>query len=96
MKPKLGKEALIIAIMTLITILTWIGLEVYRTVVKTTIPEVTQEQMAPLNPKIKTETIDSLKANLSFSEAELNVATQTAVQPEEQLATESGASSEED
>lgn len=69
---KLGKNILILSIMTLITVLTWIGFEVYRVATKTTIPKVTQEQLTPLNPKIKKETIEKLKTNISFSEEELN------------------------
>jgi len=71
---KLGKDALIFSVLTLITVLTWIGFEVYRTATKTTIPEVTQRQMAPLEPKIKKETINQLRENLWFAEEELNFA----------------------
>jgi hypothetical protein len=71
---KLGKDALTMSIMTLITVLTWTGLEVYRTYSKTTIAEVTQEQMSPLNPILKTEVIDTMKTSLTFSEEELNAA----------------------
>jgi len=69
---KLGKNALIFSILTLFTALTWIAVEVYFTFKKTTIPKVTQEQMAPLDPKIKKEVIEALKENLWFSEEELN------------------------
>ena len=68
---KLGKNALIISIMTLITVLTWIAFEVYRMATKTTIPKVTQEQMAPLNPQIKKETIEKIKQNIWLSPEEL-------------------------
>jgi hypothetical protein len=71
---KLGKDALIFSVLTLITVLTWIGFEVYRTATKTTIPEVTQRQMAPLEPKIKKETINQLRENLWFAEEELSFA----------------------
>ena len=57
--------------MTLLTVLTWIGFEIYRTATKTTIPRVTQEQMKPLDPKIKKEVIEKLRKNLWFSEEEL-------------------------
>lgn len=70
---KLGKNALMTSILTLITVLTWIGLEVYETATKTTIPKVTQEQMLPLNPVLKTDIIEALKNNLSFSVEELNI-----------------------
>jgi len=67
---KLGKNALVLSIMTLITVLVWITFEVYRTVTKTTIPKVTQEQMAPLNPKIKKEVIEKIKENIWLSPEE--------------------------
>lgn len=62
---KLGKDALILAIMTLITIITWLAFDVYRTSKKTTIAETTKEQMRILDPKINKEIIDSLKNDLS-------------------------------
>jgi len=68
----LGKNALIISIMTLITVLVWAGLEIYRAFTKNTIPTVTQEQMGPLDPKLKRETIENLKESIWFSEEELN------------------------
>lgn len=70
-KIKLDKNTLISSILTLITILIWIGLDVYRALTKTTITKVTQEQMQPLEPKIKKDVIQELKSNLSFSEEEL-------------------------
>lgn len=72
---KLGRDALTLAIMTLITVLTWVGFEVYRVAVKTTIPKVTQEQMKPLNSSLDRQTIENLKSNLAFSEEELNSST---------------------
>lgn len=68
---KLGKDALIFSIMTLITVLTWISVEVYLTATKSTIPKVTQEQMIPLNPVIKKEAIEKIKTDFWFSEEEL-------------------------
>jgi len=70
---RLGKEALILAIMTLITAMTWAGLEVYRVSIKTTIPKITQEQMRSLDPSLDTKVIEDLKADLSFSDEELNL-----------------------
>lgn len=72
-KFKLGKDALIFSILTLITVLTWVAFEVYRASVKITIPKVTQEQMISLNPTVNTNTIENLKTRLSLSEEELNV-----------------------
>lgn len=69
---KLDKRALVLSIFTLITILTWIGFEVFWTVKKTTITKATKQQMTTLNPQINTELIQSLKNSLSFSGNDLN------------------------
>jgi len=69
---KLGKDALILSVTTLITVLCWIAFEVYRTATTTTIPKVTQQQMAPLDPRIKRETIEKIKENIWLSEEEIN------------------------
>lgn len=71
---KLDKNTLISSIMTLITVLVWIGFDVYRVLTKTTITKATQEQMRALDPRINREIIEELKSNLSFSEEELNKA----------------------
>jgi len=69
---RLGKNALIVSIMTLVTVLVCIVFEIYRIMNKVTIPEVTQEQMAPLNPQIKKEIIEKIRKDiwLSLEEAE--------------------------
>lgn len=86
---KLGKDALILAIMTLLTVITWIFLEVYQTLHKTTSTQVTQKQMEPLDPKINTAIIQSLKENLSFSEEELSIIpTEAAITSTESAITE--------
>lgn len=78
-KIKLGKDILTLVIFTLITALTWVGFAVWSAATKTTISQVTQEQMAPLNPQIKREVFESLKKNSSFSEEEMNLPRQTTV-----------------
>lgn len=62
---KLGKQALILAVMTLITIITWLAFDIYRISKKTTIAETTQEQMRVLDPKINKEIVNSLKNSFS-------------------------------
>lgn len=72
-KFKLGKDALILSIMTLLTVITWIFFEVYRTLHKQASTQITKKQMEPLDPKINTTIIQALKENLSFSNEELNI-----------------------
>lgn len=81
-KFNLGKDALILSIMTLITVLSWISFEIYRTATMSTISRATREQMTPLNPKIEKAIIEDIKKNLSFSEGELNI---VVLPPEELL-----------
>lgn len=105
-KFKLGKDALILAIITLLAILTWVGFAVWEAATKTTITKVTREQMLSLNPKIKTEVVDSIKSGLFFSEEELNIVTTPVIEIESeeasqatessQTATESASESEEE
>lgn len=83
---KLGRDALILSILTLITVITWIGYEVYYAATKTTIPKVTQEQLTPLNPKLKKEVMEDLKSNLWYGAGDLTLAsspvsTESAIQP---------------
>lgn len=77
-KFQLGKDALILSILTLITALSWIGLDVYRALTKSEIPRVLQKQIAPLNPKLDWETIENLRQKETIGEAELK----TVVVPE--------------
>jgi len=74
---KIGKDILLLTILTLITVLTWVGLAVWSAATKTTINQVTQQQMAPLNPTINKNLIESLKKTSYFSEEEMNVTNPT-------------------
>jgi arsenate reductase-like glutaredoxin family protein len=71
-KIQLGKDALILSILTLITVLTWIGFELYQALTKTEIPKVLQKQTTPLNPKLDEKVIENLKSRKTISEEELN------------------------
>lgn len=67
----LGKDALIMAIMTFLTVVTWIVVEAYSTLKKTTIPEVTRQQMQSLDPKINQQVFDNLKKRIWFEKKDL-------------------------
>lgn len=70
-KRKVNRDILVLSTLTLITVLTWIAFDVYQALTKTTIPEVIQEQMRPLEPKIDKTKIERLKGRLSISEEEI-------------------------
>lgn len=71
-KFQLGKDILSLIVFTLITVLTWVGFEVWISATKSTIPKTTKEQMTALNPNISREVIESLKIKVSLPEEELN------------------------
>lgn len=56
-----NKDALIVSIFTLITVLTWIVFDVYHAAVTSTITEVQERLMAPLDPKIDEETLVQIR-----------------------------------
>lgn len=70
---KLGKDSLITAILTLVTILTWVGVETYRTLTKEEIPKVLKEQMRPLDDQLSAQVFNQLRSRQTFSPEELNV-----------------------
>lgn len=94
---RLGRDLLILAIMTVITVFTWVGLEVYRALTETEIPAVLQRQIEPLNPTIEKGVLESLKSRKAFSSEELVTAPplgEESSQEENLSATESGGASE--
>lgn len=71
---KLGRKALIFAIMTLVTVLCWVFFETYRSMTKDTIPKITKTQIAPLEPTLKKDLFAKLETRVYLSEQALNVA----------------------
>ena len=60
-KSQSRRDLLVLAILTLITILTWIGVDAYLILTRRETPQVVEKELAPLNPKIKTEVFDYLE-----------------------------------
>lgn len=65
-KFELGKDYLILAILTLLTVLSWTALTIYQSAKRTTIPKVTQEQLTPLDPQLPVEVIEKIRSGLTF------------------------------
>ena len=59
--------------MTLITVLTWTAFEIYQVLHKVEIPQVLQEQTAPLDTNLATDVIDRLKDRDSLNLNEIPV-----------------------
>lgn len=86
---KFGKDILIIATLTLITILVWIGVEVHQTLSKEAVPKVLKEQISPLDDQLSGEVFEKLRTRGSFTEEELSVRTAPEeVPPEEEAVPE--------
>lgn len=59
-KQTLPRDLKFLAILTLVTVFTWIMVDVYHAFRKATPPQVPAAQLEPLNPKLETGIIDSL------------------------------------
>lgn len=70
---KLGKNILILSIMTLLTVFTWVGFEVYHAYTKTTVPQVVQELIKPLNPALNQAVVEEIEKKYQPSESELEI-----------------------
>ena len=54
-------QLLIILALLLISVVAWIGTNVYHNLNKSTIPETTSQEILPINPTFDNQTIDNLK-----------------------------------
>jgi hypothetical protein len=66
-----GKDTLIVAIITLITIITWVGFEVYRTYTITEIPLDFESLTTTLDASLETEALHQLNDRIFFDQEEL-------------------------
>ena len=74
MKPKTRTSTLTkLVIFTCFTCLAWVGFEIYHALSKTVPPQVPADILAPLNPELNSEYIDSLKNRLQVAETSLPV-----------------------
>jgi len=60
-----------IAILTAITTLVWIGFSVYKALTNTPEPTVSQEVLAPVDPTLNTEILESLDERLYLNDEEI-------------------------
>lgn len=57
-----SKDLLILAVLTFITILAWIGFEAYHTAVTNSVPEKLQVLVEPISPDFKVDVVAKLKS----------------------------------
>ena len=60
-KTKISRDLLVLSVLTLITILTWLGMDIYRRLIQREIPQVMEKQLLPLDPRIETKIFDYLE-----------------------------------
>ena len=66
-------DVLFLSVLTLITVLTWIGFDVYRALNKPKVPAVLKEQMRALDPQFDEKTLAELNQRLKITEEELKM-----------------------
>lgn len=69
-KKKKRPNILIFAILTSITVATWVAFDVYRSFVKPAPVSVSQETLAPLSPTINEEALSQIQQRLWIGEEE--------------------------
>lgn len=74
-KQSLSSNILMIGLFTLLAVGSWVVFDVYRAVVKTTVPEVVQVQIEPLDSEIDPSLITFLRASRKFDQNFLNTLT---------------------
>lgn len=57
-----NKDLLVVAIFTLITVMAWIVFDVYHAAVTSTITQVQEQLITPLDPEFDQQAINGLKA----------------------------------
>ncbi len=69
-KKRLSRDILVLVILSLITVMTWIALDIHRIFFKEEEVYVPPEQMEALNPEIDQETIDKIAQDSLFKKEE--------------------------
>ena len=67
----MSKQIIQVLILTLVTVLAWLGFELFHQAKKTTLPPVVQEQIAPLDPQLPVEVFEGLRKREVVTEEEL-------------------------
>ena len=64
----MSKHIIQILIFTLITAIAWLGFELFHQTKEITLPEIVQEQIAPLDPELPTEVFEKLRKKEGIGE----------------------------
>jgi hypothetical protein len=55
------RDLIVLLVSTLITVISWLGLEVYRAYVNVTLPTGVEKHLQPFDPMLKTGVLDKLE-----------------------------------
>lgn len=75
------RDLFYLSIMTLLTVLTWLGFDVYRAYHRVQIPQVLKKQIQPLDPQLDTQVLGSLGQRQYKNREELSVSTPETITP---------------
>jgi hypothetical protein len=67
----INRDILVLAILTTLTVITWVAFDIYRALNKLTLPEILQEQLVPFDPTIDVKQIEKLKQRITIPENQL-------------------------
>ena len=79
-----SSNSLVIGIFTLLAVGSWVAFDVYRGLTKSTVPDVLQEQIRPLDIEFDEEVIDNLQNRRQFNDQFLLTVESKALEEQEQ------------
>lgn len=75
------RDLFYLSIMSLLTVLTWLGFDVYRAYRRVQIPQVLKKQIQPLDPNLDTQVLSSLSQRQYKNREDLSVSTPETITP---------------
>lgn len=85
-----SQRNLVLSILTLITVIVWVGFEVYHAATKSNVKPEVRNLLAPVNPKLNTEILDQLKDKKQVPWEDIKNSSAVLILEEKEKETESG------
>ncbi|MDO8503693.1 MAG: hypothetical protein Q7S60_03305 [bacterium] len=85
MKPKKTSNITVFAVLTTLTILTWVGFEIYQAFNKPGMVAISEEVLAPLTPSLNKTVLDNMEQRRFFEPGAFQVATTNPAPVEEPI-----------
>jgi len=60
-KKRIDRDIVVVLISTLVTLVAWVGFEVYRAYTKVVVPADIEKYLTPLDPQLNTSILDDLE-----------------------------------